>query len=346
MRLKLQLILFCLMFLGGNCISSPTIVSVKNPGKLSKQIKDVAQIEQLQIEGTINSDDIAYFSMLPNLKILDLSNVLFDTRDVTAKENRGKYLAQSILTLPNLILLEKLYLPNNGSINGFRIEQGTLSNLLYIKMPLNSFLQSSYSFGEFTIEQLELTGTTELFGELPKLLQQRLEKEKRVEIISEKKEIASIRVKELIIPDESAINCKATQEVLPFVIYTKNNGKRILNKWDKSFDISILNQVSDIRNRAFEKIAMKVLKIPTNISEIENSAFEGANIEQIEIVKQIPPSVYLKIKNGYYWQKIEGAKLTFSGTIIIPEDCNSVFLQNNWGHLNLKEKELIQEDDF
>lgn len=89
--LKLQLVVFYLLFLGNDVLYSQTIVKVKDPGQLYKKIKEMPTVENLQIEGPLNDTDWESLSICTNLSQLDLSNAIFDRRNKFAFSDSQPY---------------------------------------------------------------------------------------------------------------------------------------------------------------------------------------------------------------------------------------------------------------
>lgn len=114
--LKLQLVVFCLLFLGSNILFSQTIVKVKGPGQLYKKIKDIPTVEKLQIEGPLNNRDWKSLSTCTNLSQLDLSNVIFERGDESAFDKMQPYtLVETLIVcrIKDIPYLEKKHIIAN-----------------------------------------------------------------------------------------------------------------------------------------------------------------------------------------------------------------------------------------
>lgn len=249
-------------------IFAQDIVVVNKPGKLSKQIKNATTVERLQITGILNSDDMAFLSQLPNLMELDLSNAKFEEYDRTAKQYKNQYIQRGKLNISGFRELKSLILPteyNNYTFTGINVLNGALPKTAYLKIPAKCTFSSDTPEGIY-FYKVEFTGETKKYWDKNKERQ------------------SSIFIDTLIVPAINDIACTANNHVLPFKIFTKKENKKILNRWNDDFDISILEQVDSLGKGVFWKSKLERITIPTNIKSIPSLCFyECENLKEVDL---------------------------------------------------------------
>ena len=93
---KLLLVALILSCATGTVAQESLSVVLKKAGTLKKNIDKelVPQLQKLKIIGEINSEDIHFLTNLPQIKVLDISDVTLQKKDAKAKANKGKYIVQ------------------------------------------------------------------------------------------------------------------------------------------------------------------------------------------------------------------------------------------------------------
>lgn len=365
-------LLWLLFVVSENVFSQSLVITDNKPGKLSKKIKSSTLVNNLQITGVVNSDDMKFLSLLPNLEVLDLSNTKFEEYDGSAKQYKNQYIQKGILNLSGFGELKKLILPseyNEYFFRGIVVTEGALPNTAYLELPAKcTFVSDSHQMIYF--QKIKITGATKKYWD------------------NKESNKLSILVDTLIVPTINDIACTANQELLPFKIFTQKENRKILNRWDDSFDISLLTQVdslglgvfwksklekitipaniksippqcfyecknlkevdlgkvTNISSFAFAKTNIEKIVIPASVTDLEDYAFNFSNIKQIEFLGLYPPALYHINEFGKrdynsheYYGKLD---LSFMNNcdIIIPEGSRSDFSIGRWEKLALKEK--------
>ena len=242
---------------------SMTSVIVSKPGRLSRQADKIGALQHLQVQGTLNSEDLAFLSSMPNLTTLDLSNATFDYMDTSAKQNKNKFIQQGVLNLFGFKNLLYLSLPEkkNFSFYGLEIPNGGLPKLQHLKIPVNSTLTASSQ---------QYFHKIEIFGEA----RENVKDQNSIFIVTDT----------LITPSIKEMKCKATNYMLPIKIYAQKENKWILNRWLDGLSPSILTQVDSLGKAVFWQSKLEKITIPSNIKVIPEFCFyECKNLKEVEL---------------------------------------------------------------
>lgn len=147
---KLFIVALCLFCVTNVTAQDSLSVVLEKAGSLGRVIKkkQIPTLQKLKIKGEINSEDINFLTILPQIKVLDISEIEIQPNDEKAKKSKGiyvktykiKYESQygsslydadiDILHIPSISTLETMIIPKNLI---FSVENMHLKNLVINK---------------------------------------------------------------------------------------------------------------------------------------------------------------------------------------------------------------------
>ena len=274
------------LFLTITVTNAQETLEVNNPkaGKLSSVVKkdSYGTLKKLTITGFLNNKDFEVLANLTNLEELDFSKAELNQLDF--KPGKLEYYNGSKLVIPALTSLKKLSVAEGYYELLFSNELPNLKELYVtnevgVNMPLN----------------LEVYGINDIGGEIIRLAVAYECTFKNVDTWGGKCKLSMynankpIKAKYLIFPrndyfKECSQNTRCYENVFPNIIVCKQEGRKILNHWDDNFDISVLNEITELNNGAFSGSKLTSITLPKAIKKVPLHCFTGCeNLQSVNL---------------------------------------------------------------
>lgn len=272
-------------FLVAIYVNAQETLEVNNPkpGKIGSVVKKdlYGTLKKLTITGFLNNKDIEVLSNLTSLEELDFSKAELNQEDY--KPGKLEYYNRSKLILPSFPSLKKLSVASGYYELMFKstlpnLKELYVTNGVKVNMPLT----------------LDVYGINDIGGEIIPWVGQNHSTFKNVDTFGNKCKLSMynadkpIRAKYLIFPRkdyfrDASQNTTCYENVFPNIIICKQEGKTILNHWDDSFDITVLNEITELNHGAFAGSKLTSIILPKAIKVIPLHCFTGCvNLQSVD----------------------------------------------------------------
>lgn len=274
-------------------------VNNAKPGKLGSVVKkdSYGTLKKLSISGFMNNKDFEVLSNLRNLEELDFSKAELDEQDF--KPGKLEYYNRSKLIMPALTSLKKLSVAGGYYKLIFSSE---LPNLKELYVTNGVEVNAPLSLDVYGINDIggDILGMAGPFESTFKNINTWGGKCK-LEMFNANK---PIKAKYLVFPrndyfKDADQNKRCYENVFPNIIISKQEGRTILNHWDDNFDISVLNEITELNNGAFSGSKLNSISLPKAIKVIPVHCFTGcANLQSVDLSEIETISDYAFVGSG------------------------------------------------
>lgn len=274
------------LLLTATTISAQEVLEADNPkpGKLSSVVKKdcYGTLKKLTITGILNNKDFDVLANLINLEELDFSKVELNQQDF--KPGKLEYYDGHKLIIPSLTSLKKL------SVAG-----GYYKLIFSSELPNLKELYVTNGVEVNTPLTLDVYGINDIGGEILGMAGPFERTFKNIDTWGGKCKLEMfnankpIRAKYLIFPRKDYFkdanqNTRCYENVFPNIIISKQEGRTILNHWDDNFDISVLDEITELNNGAFSGSKLNSITLPKAIKVIPVHCFTGcANLQSVNL---------------------------------------------------------------
>ena len=306
---KLFIVALCLFCVTNVTAQDSLSVVLEKAGSLGRVIKKkhIPTLQKLKIKGEINSEDINFLTTLPQIKVLDISEIEIQPNDEKAKKSKGiyvktykiKYESQygsslydadiDILHIPSISTLETMIIPKNLI---FSVENMHLKNLV---------INKEHSL--FYYDRNKRKHFDNMFFDKSKIafdFCDSLKKDFSVDTIYTNgfvpENMSVWRCEDGVIAkfeDITKSNIKAN-----FCVNSTSGIELVL--WDDNFDISIISKVNKVSPYAYFYSKIDSIKLADDIITIGKNSFNNwKSVEYVDLknVTEICDNVFFNCEN-------------------------------------------------